>query len=67
MAGDRDLNLQQAHTYLKRKGVEWTMAHLKSQLACGKMRSVKGDSMKNVRLSDLDRVIRERRSKQKQA
>lgn len=67
MAGDRDLNLQQAHTYLKRKGVEWTMAHLKAQLACGKLRSVKGDSMKQVRLSDLDRIIRERRTKQKQA
>lgn len=67
MAGDRDLNLQQAHAYLKRKGVEWTMAHLKAQMACGKMRSTKGESIKLVRQSDLDRIIRERRSKQKQA
>ena len=62
--GDRDLDLQQAHTYLARKGVEWTMSHLKAQMACGKMRSVKGESIKFVRKSDLDRVIRERRSKQ---
>jgi len=67
MAKDRDLNLNQAHAYLKRKGVEWTMLHLKSQLACGKLRSVKGDSTKMVRMSDLERIIRERRSKQKQA
>jgi hypothetical protein len=67
MAGDRDLNLQQAQAYLARKGVDWTMSHLKAQMACGKMRSVKGESIKLVRQSDLDRVIRERRSKQKQA
>lgn len=63
-SGDRDLDLNQAQAYLARKGVDWKVSHLKAQMACGKLRGVKGESIRVVRKSDLDRIIQERRSKQ---